>query len=71
MSQLADLLNPALKLIGDTKNVQYLSMTPQLQDFIAYAQQMGYQFQLTVSANTTLSSSVINAVPNIIVQQLP
>jgi hypothetical protein len=57
------------KLIGDTKNVQYVPMTPQLQDYLAFAQQNNYAFQLTVDVNTVLSSSVINAVP--IINKLP
>ena len=60
--RIPDVLNPVQNLIGEVKNVQYLSMTPQLQDFLSYAQQNGYNFQLTVDANTYLSSSVVNAV---------
>jgi RHS repeat-associated protein len=69
--RIPDLLNHAEKIIGDTKNVDYLSWSPQLQDFLLYAQKYNYQFQLTVDVRTTLSSTVINNVPNIIVQQLP
>ena len=66
-----DLLDHVLKIIGDTKNVNYLSWSPQLQDSLLYAQKYGYQFQLTVDIRTTLSSTVINNVPNIIIKQLP
>jgi RHS repeat-associated protein len=69
--RIPDLLDSANKIIGDTKNVQYLSMSPQLQDFIDWAAANGYTFQLTVSTSTTLSSSVINAVPNIVRAPLP
>ena len=69
--RIPDLLDPAAKLIGDTKKMPYISMTPQLQDFIDYANQMGYQFQPTVPFGATLSSSVENAVPLVIYRQLP
>jgi RHS repeat-associated protein len=66
-----DLLDKLNNIIGDTKNVQYQAMTPQLQDFVDWAAANGYTFQLTVSTSTTLSSSVINAVPNIVRAPLP
>ena len=66
-----DLLDTVNKIIGDTKNVQYQAMTPQLQDFIDWAAANNYTFQLTVSTSTSLSSSVINAVPNIVRAPLP
>jgi hypothetical protein len=69
--RIPDLLDHTLKVIGDTKNVNYLSWSPQLQDSLLYAQKYGYQLQLTVDVRTTLSSTVINKVPNIFVKQLP
>jgi RHS repeat-associated protein len=57
-----DVLNGRLKIIGDVKNVQYLSMTPQLQDYLLFAQANGYQFQLIIRSDTILSSSVVNSV---------
>jgi hypothetical protein len=68
--RIPDLLDAVQKLIGDTRNVRYLSMTPQLQDYASYAQMMGYQFQLTVSANTVISSTV-NSIPNIVIVREP
>jgi RHS repeat-associated protein len=70
--RIPDLLDTINKIIGDTKNVQYLSMSPQLRDYADWAAQNGYQFQLTVSLSTRISSTV-NAIPNltIIRQALP
>jgi RHS repeat-associated protein len=58
--RIPDFLDKTAKIIGEVKNVQNLSMTPQLRDFLSYAQQNGYQFNLTVDANTYLSSSIVN-----------
>jgi RHS repeat-associated protein len=57
-----DVLDAENKILGEVKNVQNLSMTAQLQDYLAFAQHNGYQFQLTVDINTSLSSSVVNNV---------
>ncbi len=53
-----DVLDKVNKIIGDTKNVQYQAMTPQLQDYIDWANENGYTFQLTVSINTTWRGAV-------------
>lgn len=48
-------LDRANKLIGEVKNVYRLSYTDQLKDFVAFAQQEGYDFVLYVREETKLS----------------
>ena len=53
--RIPDVLNQALGMIGEVKNVASLSYTSQLRDFAMYASQKGYSFVLWVRATTQLS----------------
>lgn len=68
-----DVLNRAEGIIGEVKNVESLSYTSQLRDYVAYAQQNGLRFELTVRPTTQLSAPLQEAVRNgqIILKQLP
>ena len=57
-----DALSHEEGIIGEVKNVERLSFTAQLKDYVAYAQQNGYEFQLTIRSDTYLSTSLRNAV---------
>lgn len=50
-----DELNHGAGRIGEVKNVEYLSLSSQLRDFIAFAQQNSYQMVLYVRETTKLS----------------
>jgi hypothetical protein len=60
-------------VLGEVKNVGSLSYTSQLQDFLAYAQTKGLQFNLYVRGSTTFSgplqalidSGAINRIPSL------
>lgn len=60
-------------VLGEVKNVGSLSYTRQLQDFFAYAQAKGLQFNLYVRGSTTFSgplqklsdSGAINRIPSL------
>ncbi|MGP0059300.1 MAG: putative toxin, partial [Beijerinckiaceae bacterium] len=73
--RIPDVLNESSQIIGEVKNVGYLSYTSQLRDFILFAQQNGFQFQLTVrpSPSTTLSGPLQNEIAsgNITLRNLP
>ena len=56
--RIPDYLNHAEKVIGDVKNVKYLSYTKQLQDFMLYAEQNKYTYILMIRQNTQLSSTI-------------
>ena len=43
-----DIYDESTKLIGEVKNVNRLSYTAQLRDYIAFAKQNGYTFRLVV-----------------------
>ncbi len=49
------MLDNAAGIIGEVKNVRYLSLTNQMRDFIAHAEAKGYTFQLFIRPSTTLS----------------
>jgi RHS repeat-associated protein len=61
-TRIPDILDPANKVIGEVKTVQYQSLTSQLRDFMTYAQDKGYQFKLIVDNSTKLSGSLQEAV---------
>jgi RHS repeat-associated protein len=50
------------KLIQEVKNVRYLRYTDQLQDFVLYAKERGYRFELFVRRDTQLSDDLQAAV---------
>ena len=50
-----DILNHGLRLIGDVKNVQYLSYTSQVRDVVAYGLREGYKIEFVVRTSTVLS----------------
>ena len=53
--RIPDVLDNAAGIIGEVKNVRYLSLTNQMRDFIAHAEAKGYTFQLFIRPSTTLS----------------
>ena len=57
-----DVLNPQAGIIGEVKNVSRLGYTNQLKDYVAYAKQLGYTFELTVRPTTRLSGPLEQAV---------
>lgn len=54
------MLNRIDKVLGEIKGVQSLSNTGQLRDFIRYAKDTGYSFNLYVRPDTTLSAKLID-----------
>ncbi len=68
-----DVLNSATQIIGEVKNVSHLSLTSQIQDYLLYAQQTGYTFQLTVRTTTAFSRPLAQTLqaPNVSVVALP
>ncbi len=57
-----DILDHAARIIGEVKNVQFLSYTRQLRAFVAWAQARGYVFNLYVRQGTVLSGPLQRAV---------
>jgi RHS repeat-associated protein len=57
-----DILDEAAGVIGEVKNVQSLSYTSQLRDYVAYAQSNQLQFDLYVRGSTQLSGPLQQAV---------
>jgi hypothetical protein len=57
-----DILDEAAGVIGEVKNVQSLSYTSQLRDYVAYAQVNQLQFDLYVRGSTQLSGPLQQAV---------
>ncbi len=55
-NRIPDVLNKTEKIIGEVKNVCRLPNTKQLQDFLTYAEEKGYDFYLKVRENTQLSA---------------
>jgi hypothetical protein len=47
--RVADGINHDVKTISEIKNVEELSLTPQLEDYMAYADEIGYKFILYVN----------------------
>jgi hypothetical protein len=60
--RIPDQLLPDLKLITEVKNVAYQGYTNQLKDFVQYAQQNGYTFELIVRQATILSQQLQAAI---------
>jgi Restriction endonuclease fold toxin 7 len=50
------------RLLSEVKNVSYLSFTNQINDYLLYAQKMGYTFELWTRSTTTLSGPLQNLV---------
>ena len=57
-----DILDEAGGIIGEVKNVQSLSYTSQLRDYVSYAQSNGLQFDLYVRGSTRLSGPLQRAI---------
>src|SRR5205823_15107379 len=53
-----DTLNHATQVIGEVKNVARLAFTSQIQDFVAFAAQYGYSFELTIRRSTALAPEI-------------
>ncbi len=62
--RIPDQLIPEEKIISEVKNVSQLSLTNQIKDFIAYAQEQGYTFELWVRESTRLSKPLQDAIDN-------
>jgi hypothetical protein len=60
--RIPDELDPVSRTIGEVKNVKSMSYTSQIRDDVAYAQQQGYRFTLTVRPTTQLSRPLTEAV---------
>jgi Restriction endonuclease fold toxin 7 len=60
--RIPDILDPEARIIGEVKNVSRLSLTAQLRDFIAYAHEHGYDFELYIRRTTQLSGPLKQAV---------
>ena len=54
-NRIPDGLNHQTKTISEVKNVQNLSLTSQIKDDIAYAQDAGYTFELWTRPDTRIS----------------
>jgi hypothetical protein len=57
-----DVLNRSAQLIGEVKNVSRLSYTNQLRDFVRYAKQQGFRFELMARQGTRLSTALQQAI---------
>jgi RHS repeat-associated protein len=57
--RIPDQLLPNLNILSEVKNVQYLGLTNQIEDFLMYAEQQGYVFQLFVRESTRLSGPLM------------
>lgn len=60
--RIPDQLLPSTKLISEVKNVNTLSLTNQLKDFVAYAQQSGYTFELWTRSTTKITQPLQNLI---------
>jgi hypothetical protein len=60
-------------LLSEVKNVARLSLTNQLRDFSAYAQQTGRAFELVVRESTRLSGPLTQFISdnNVLLRHLP
>jgi hypothetical protein len=68
-----DILNPGSQVVGEIKNVSYLSYSSQIRDYNLFALSSNYEFQLYTRSNTLLSGPLQNEVRlgNIILKQIP
>lgn len=57
--RIPDMLSHIDKVLGEIKGVQNLSNTGQLRDFIGFAKETGYSFNLYVKPDTTLTKELI------------
>jgi hypothetical protein len=60
--RIPDILDEAGGVIGEVKNLQSLSYTSQLRDYVTYAQRNGFQFDLYVRRGTQLSGPLEQAI---------
>jgi hypothetical protein len=58
-------LNRAEKAFGEIKSQKYLSNTGNLKDFISYAKQEGFSFNLYVKPDTRLSRPLVQRLKDI------
>ena len=66
---LTDAAGVTIWAVSEVKNVKSLSMTLQIQDMIAYAQQTARRFDLYVRLDTKLSGPLEQAVTDGIINQ--
>jgi len=57
-----DVLNHKLEVIGEVKNVKYQPYTAQLKDYVSYAKQNNYRFELYIKQGAQLSKPLQKAV---------
>lgn len=71
--RIPDVLDRAAGVIGEVKNVQNLSYTSQIRDFVSYGQQSGLRFELIVRPTTQITAPLQEAVSqgNIFLRFLP
>jgi RHS repeat-associated protein len=71
--RIPDVLDRAVGVIGEVKNVQNLSYTSQIRDFVSYGQQAGLRFELIVRPTTQITAPLQEAVSqgNIFLRFLP
>jgi hypothetical protein len=60
--RIPDMLDEGAGLIGEVKNVQSLSYTAQLRDYVTYAETYGLDFNLWVRPSTYLSGPLREAI---------
>ena len=56
--RIPDILDKSLKIIGDVKYVNKLSLTKQLKDYLLFAEKYGYKFVLYVKPETRLTTTL-------------
>jgi hypothetical protein len=60
--RIPDGLNPFVRSLSEVKNVDSLSFTQQLRDYLEYAQNQGFRFDLYTRPNTQLSGPLQNII---------
>ena len=58
MTRIPDVLDKSAKLIGEVKNTSVVAYTEQLEDYVTYAQQMGYRFELIIRESAEVSGTL-------------
>ena len=54
-----DVLDHGARVIGDVKNVRYLSRTKQMRDYMAYARENKYTFVLFINEGAEMSKPLL------------
>lgn len=71
--RIPDVLSHSSRVIGEVKNVSHLSYTSQIRDFVSFADEAGYTFELWVRPSTTFSGPMAEAIAgkNVVLHYLP